>query len=99
MQVIRKRPGMSPELVEIEGLGGALLESVGTELYEATEETVDDILWDRFKTARYTRADRPHNVWKCRHCGHLEQMEADGPYENGWDYCPGCGGWILRPET
>lgn len=58
---------------------------------------LDAILWNFFGMVRYGRADRAHNVWNCRRCGHLQQFEADGPYENGWNACPVCGGVILRP--
>lgn len=40
---------------------------------------------------RFYKADDAHNAWMCRSCGHLERFEADGPFENGWDYCPHCG--------
>ena len=57
----------------------------------------DFLLWSFFGIVRYSRADRKHNVWNCQRCGHLEQFEADGPYENGWNICPVCGGTILTP--
>lgn len=60
---------------------------------------LDWILWNFFRMVRYGRADRAHNVWNCRRCGHLQQFEADGPYENGWNLCPVCGGVILRPAN
>ena len=31
------------------------------------------------------------NIWQCENCLHLAQFEADGPFENLWDYCPYCG--------
>lgn len=40
--------------------------------------------------AAFVLVDEEHNVWKCGKCGHLEQFEADGPAENGWDFCPHC---------
>jgi hypothetical protein len=58
---------------------------------------VDWLLWDLFRTVRYHRIDRKHNVWQCRKCDHIEKFEADGPYENGWNICPVCGGTILTP--
>jgi len=61
--------------------------------------TLDKVLFYLFDIVRYGRADRAHNVWKCRRCGHLQQFEADGPYENGWNVCPSCGGIILRPAS
>lgn len=39
--------------------------------------------------------DEEHNVWKCDACGHTEQLEADDPVENGWDFCPHCGRKIM----
>lgn len=65
----------------------------------ADAPNADTVLWLLFHTVRYGRADRGHNTWNCRHCGHIEQFEADGPFENGWNICPVCGGWILRPAT
>jgi hypothetical protein len=35
--------------------------------------------------------DQEHNTWNCRGCGYIETFEADGPVENGWNFCPGCG--------
>ncbi len=58
---------------------------------------IDFVLHGLFGAVRYGRADRANNVWNCRHCGHMERFEADGPFENGWNLCPVCGGWILRP--
>ena len=60
---------------------------------------LDWILWNFFRMVRYGRADRAHNVWNCRRCGHLQQFEADGPFENGWNLCPVCGGVVLRPAS
>ena len=39
----------------------------------------------------YTQTDPENNVWRCEHCEMLWQFEADGPYENLWEYCPYCG--------
>lgn len=35
--------------------------------------------------------DDAHHVYQCGNCGRLWKFEADGPFENGWDHCPGCG--------
>lgn len=58
---------------------------------------MDFVLWNLFLTVHYERTDRRHHVWRCRHCGYIQQFEADGPFENGWNHCPSCGGAILRP--
>lgn len=58
---------------------------------------LDTVLWSLFRMVRYGRADRANNVWNCRRCGHLERFEANGPFENGWNVCPSCGGVIVRP--
>lgn len=39
----------------------------------------------------WVEEDAEHNVWKCLSCGELHQFEADGPQENGFQYCPYCG--------
>ena len=39
----------------------------------------------------YSCVDQEHNTWNCRGCGYIETFEADGPMENGWNFCPGCG--------
>ena len=44
----------------------------------------------------YQMVNQKHNVWRCDRCGHMEHFEADGPFENGWDFCPHCGRPILR---
>ena len=41
-------------------------------------------------------ADRPRHVFQCMGCMSLWGFEADGPYENGWDFCPHCGKPISR---
>ena len=41
--------------------------------------------------AVYSCVDQEHNTWICRECGYMENFEADGPAENGWRFCPGCG--------
>lgn len=69
---------------------------VGTDGEEFADVPQPDfLLWDLWRTVRYRRIDRVHNVWQCRRCQHIEQFEADGPYENGWNVCPGCGGKLL----
>ncbi len=50
------------------------------------------------ETFRYELVDEAHNSYKCEKCGHIEQFEADGPYENGWSYCPHCGNLISNQE-
>lgn len=35
--------------------------------------------------------DKASNTWQCVSCGMLQPFEADGPYENGFNYCPHCG--------
>ena len=47
---------------------------------------------------KYYCIDEVQNVWMCEACGHMAQFEADGPYENGWDVCPSCGGELPDPE-
>lgn len=42
--------------------------------------------------------DVDHWVFRCTACGHIEQFEADGPFENGWNFCPGCGREIEREQ-
>ncbi len=76
--------------------GTVLIVGVDGEDFCSTPD-VDPLLFALFGSVRYTRADRKHNVWSCRRCGHQQQLEADGPFENGWDFCPHCGGRILRP--
>lgn len=39
----------------------------------------------------YACVDREHDAWVCMGCGYREDFEADGPEENGWNFCPGCG--------
>lgn len=36
----------------------------------------------------YSCVDQEHNTWNCRGCGYIETFEADGPVENGWNFCP-----------
>ncbi len=60
-------------------------------------KNIDAALEHLFFTARYSLVDREHNTWQCRHCGFLQQLEAGGPYENGWNVCPSCRLSILPP--
>ena len=43
------------------------------------------------ETTEFLLADGEHFVYRCKKCGKLHQFEADGPDENGWEYCPCCG--------
>lgn len=91
-----KKPNIALRALGIDFVGTILIVGVdGEEFCDVPH--LDFLLWDFFRMVRYGRADRAHNVFKCRRCGHLEQFEADGPYENGWNSCPACGGIILRP--
>lgn len=47
----------------------------------------------------YIQIDADHNVWQCRACGHIMAFEADGPFENGIDFCPHCGKTIDRSDA
>lgn len=47
------------------------------------------------KSTVYECVDREHDAWRCRACGYIENFEADGPTENGWHFCPGCGREII----
>lgn len=47
------------------------------------------------KSAVYECVDREYDAWRCRACGYIENFEADGPTENGWHFCPGCGREII----
>lgn len=79
-------------------LGGTVLLVGNSDAGFTDVPNVDGVLYTFFLAVRYGRADRANNVWNCRRCGHIERFEADGPYENGWNVCPVCGGWILRPK-
>ena len=50
------------------------------------------------KSTVYECVDREHDAWRCRACGYIENFEADGPTENGWHFCPGCGREIRSEE-
>ena len=43
----------------------------------------------------YTCTDQEHDAWVCGGCGDRENVEADGPEENGWRFCPACGREIV----
>lgn len=47
---------------------------------------------------KYRCIDEDNNTWQCTNCGYIVSLEADGPYENGWDRCPSCGEEIDHPE-
>lgn len=47
-------------------------------------------------TSKYILIDEEHNIYQCTECGHTVTFEADGPYENSVDYCPGCGRKIIH---
>lgn len=49
--------------------------------------------------AIYTCVDQEHNTWQCSQCGRLETFEADGPVENGWNFCPDCGELVEQNAT
>lgn len=53
---------------------------------------------DKSAPTTYTCIDREHNTWQCGACGHMEAFEADGPMENGWDFCPHCARRIAEEE-
>lgn len=40
---------------------------------------------------KYQLIDPEHNTYQCQNCGYIITLEADGPFENGMDFCPGCG--------
>ncbi len=93
-----KAPNITFKGLGLDFVGTILVVGVdGEEFCDVPE--LDFVLWTFFRIVRYGRADRGHNVWNCRRCGHLQQFETDGPYENGWNLCPVCGGAILRPTT
>ena len=93
-----KAPNIAFKALGVDFVGTILIVGVdGEEFCDVPK--LDWILWNFFRMVRYGRADRAHNVWNCRRCGHLHQFEADGPFENGWNICPVCGGVILRPAS
>lgn len=79
-------------------LGGTVF-IVGCSENDLTDlPNVDGALYAFFVTVRYMPIDKANNVWQCRHCDYIQQFEADGPYENGWNVCPSCGGLLLTPK-
>ena len=40
---------------------------------------------------KYKIIDEEHNIYQCEACGYIVELEADGPFENGLDYCAHCG--------
>lgn len=85
------------EALALHGLnvpGTALILGVDGEKFADTPH-LDEVLWKLFRMVRYGRIDRKRHVWQCRRCRHIEQFEADGPYENGWNRCPSCGGKLV----
>lgn len=93
-----KAPNIALKGLGVDFCGTILVVGVDGETFCDVPE-LDWILWTFFRVVRYGRADRAHNVWNCRRCGHLQQFEADGPFENGWNLCPVCGGIVLRPAS
>ena len=81
-----------------ERLGGTVFLAGKSEDGLTDVHNVDGALYGFFLTVRYGRVDRHNNVWQCRKCHYLQQFEADGPFENGWNVCPSCGGMLMRPE-
>lgn len=97
-RIKEKRLNWAIPKMGIDFVGTILIVGVdGEEFCDVPEP--DFILWDFFQMVRYGRADRKHNVWNCRHCGHLQEFEADGPFENGWNICPVCAGMLLKPAN
>lgn len=95
---LKGKPRNATLLSDIDFCGTVLVVGVdGEEFCDVPK--LDFVLWTFFRVVRYARADQGHNVWNCRHCGHLQQFETDGPYENGWNLCPVCGGFVLRPAS
>ena len=93
-----KAPNIALKGLGVDFCGTILIVGVDGEEFCDVQQ-LDFALWSFFRMVRYGRADRAHNVWNCRRCGHLQQFEADGPFENGWNLCPVCGGVILRPAS
>lgn len=80
-------------------LGGVVFIVGNAESGIADLPNVDGVLYTCFLTVRYENVDKINNVWKCRHCDYLQKFEADGPFENGWNVCPSCGGILQRPKV
>lgn len=47
---------------------------------------------------KYKCIDQEHNTYQCEACGHIVTLEADGPFENGMDFCAHCGR-VIEHET
>lgn len=50
------------------------------------------------QTTEFECVDRDHFTFRCEKCGFLHTFEADGPEENGWEFCPHCGRRITAIE-
>lgn len=87
--------------VSIRGLdiGGAAFIIGWSEDGLADFPNIDGGLYAFFYTVRYMPIDKANNVWQCKHCDYIQQFEADGPYENGWNVCPSCGGLLMKPTV
>ena len=46
---------------------------------------------------KYKIIDEEHNIYQCGACGYIVELEADGPFENGLDYCAHCGREVVHP--
>ena len=80
-------------------VGGALF-IVGCNENGITDlPNVEGALYALFRNVQYKQIDKVHNVWQCRYCDYIQQFEADGPYENGWNVCPSCGGLLMKPHV
>jgi len=42
--------------------------------------------------------DPVHDKWDCKICGQAYQFTFEGPKENNYRYCPGCGNEIVLEE-
>ena len=51
------------------------------------------------RETKFHRANKERNVWQCEKCMCLAEFEADGPFENQWDYCPYCGRKIKHVQV
>jgi len=61
-----------------------------SKLFRDAEREIQQII-EREEHAMWECIDAEYNVWTCRECGYLTRFEADGPMENGVDFCPRCG--------
>lgn len=46
---------------------------------------------------KYKIIDEERNIYQCEACGYIVELEADGPFENGLDYCAHCGREVVHP--